>query len=149
MPDLVSIGIRSFILDKESNINREKCIKIPCIARHFKHELSNNYPDYFYVVVGICEFKDLNALSEEEKKKVNHLYFAVDCNNHEKAYSIYKYNGQFYINSHCNDLPKGSYVVYKTLYDDKTYIREFNEFMSPVDKEKYPNIKQYWRFELY
>ena len=149
MPDLVSIGIRSFILDKESDINREKCIKIPCIARHFKYELSNNYPDYFYVVVGICEFKDLNALSEEEKKKVNHLYFAVDCNSRERVYSIYKYNGQFYINSHCNDLPKGSYVVYKTLYGDKTYIREFNEFMSPVDKEKYPNIKQYWRFELY
>ena len=149
MQDLVAIGIRSFILDKESDINREKCLKIPCIARHFKHELSNSYPDYFYVVVGICEIKDLNALNEEENKKVKCLCWARDCNDHKSIYPIYKYNGQFYINSYSNGLPKGSYVVYKTLYDDKTYIREFNEFMSPVDKEKYPNIKQYWRFELY
>ena len=68
MSDLVSIGIRSFILDKESDINREKCLKIPCIARHFKHKLSNSYPDYFYVV-GICETKDLNALKDEDNKK--------------------------------------------------------------------------------
>ena len=147
MSDLMRIGIRNFILDKESDINREKCIKIPCIARHFKHELTNNYPDYIYVVIGICEIRDLNISSEEEKN-LKRLYWAEDCNNPEAVYPIYEYNGQFYMNAYFNDLPKGSYVIYKSLYNNKTYIQEFNEFMSPVDKEKYPNIKQYWRFEL-
>ena len=39
-------------------------------------------------------------------------------------------------------------VIYRALYDDaKVYIREYNEFMSKVDKVKYPNIKQEYRFE--
>ena len=146
MSDLVSIGIRSFILDKESDINREKCLKIPCIARHFKHELSNSYPDYFYVVVGIAEVKNLRNIDE---KLINSYIWAKDANNHKKVYPIYKINGQFYINTYEDGLPEGNYVIYKALYSNNTFIREFNEFMSPVDKEKYPNIKQYWRFELY
>ena len=146
MSDLVSIGIRSFILDKESDINREKCLKIPCIARHFKHELTNDYPMYFYVVTGIAEVKNLRNIDE---KLINSYIWAKDANNHKKVYPIYKINGQFYINTYEDGLPEGNYVIYKALYSNNTFIREFNEFMSPVDKEKYPNIKQYWRFELY
>lgn len=146
MSDLVSIGIRSFILDKESDINREKCLKIPCIARHFKHELTNDYPMYFYVVTGIAEVKNLRNI---DKKLIDSYLWAKHANNHEKVYPIYKINGQFYINTYEDGLPEGNYVVYKALYSNETFIREFNEFMSPVDKEKYPNIKQYWRFELY
>lgn len=146
MQDLVSIGIRSFILDKESDVNREKSIKIPCIARHFKYELSNNYPDYFYVVVGIAEVKNLRNIDE---KLIDSYLWAKDANNNEKVYPIYKINGQFYINTYEDGLQESNYVIYKALYSNETFIREFNEFMSPVDKEKYPNIKQYWRFELY
>ncbi|WP_315081283.1 DUF1653 domain-containing protein [uncultured Clostridium sp.] len=40
------------------------------------------------------------------------------------------------------------FVVYKALYDDfKTFIRPYDMFMSKVDKEKYPDIKQEYRFE--
>lgn len=146
MQDLVSIGIRSFILDKESDVNREKSIKIPCIARHFKHELTNDYPMYFYVVTGIAEVKNLRNIDE---KLIDSYLWAKDANNHEKVYPIYKINGQFYINTYEDGLQESNYVIYKALYSNETFIREFNEFMSPVDKEKYPNIRQYWRFELY
>lgn len=39
------------------------------------------------------------------------------------------------------------FVVYQSYETKDIYIRKLEEFMSPVDKEKYPDAKQYWRFE--
>ncbi len=45
---------------------------------------------------------------------------------------------------------KEKYVVYRPLYGDTTllYIRPYDMFLSEVDREKYPNVKQQYRFEL-
>lgn len=41
------------------------------------------------------------------------------------------------------------YVIYRKLYGDGgLWIRPLEMFLSPVDKEKYPNEKQEFRFEL-
>ena len=41
------------------------------------------------------------------------------------------------------------YVVYRALYEDtKLYIRPLDMFLSKVDKSKYPDCKQTYRFEL-
>ena len=40
-------------------------------------------------------------------------------------------------------------VLYQQLYGDgKKYVRPKDMFLSKVDKEKYPNVEQEYRFEL-
>jgi len=47
----------------------------------------------------------------------------------------------------CEDLEK--IVVYQDINnDDKIWVRKYNDFISKVDKNKYPDVLQEYRFEL-
>lgn len=65
---------------------------------------------------------------------------------------IYKhFKGNYYmvedIATHSETNKK--YVVYRALYGDNAlFIRPYSMFISEVDHEKYPDIKQKYRFEL-
>ncbi len=65
---------------------------------------------------------------------------------------IYKhFKGDYYlvedIATHSED--NSLYVVYRALYgNNELYIRPLEMFASLVDKQKYPDVKQTYRFEL-
>ena len=69
-----------------------------------------------------------------------------------KIKGIYKhFKGNYYlvedIAEHTET--KEQYVVYRRLYGDTSLkIIEYKMFMSEVDHEKYPDVKQKYRFEL-
>lgn len=69
-----------------------------------------------------------------------------------KIKGIYKhFKGNMYIveDVAIHSETREKYVVYRALYGEyKLYIRPYDMFLSKVDKEKYPDIEQEYRFEL-
>ena len=65
---------------------------------------------------------------------------------------IYKhFKGDFYlVEDIAIDSETGKkMVIYRALYGENTlYVRDKDMFLSEVDHEKYPNVKQKYRFEL-
>ena len=72
--------------------------------------------------------------------------------NELKIKGIYKhFKGDYYLVEdvalHCED--ETEYVIYRKLYGDcGLWIRPKDMFLSEVDHEKYPEVKQKYRFEL-
>lgn len=70
-----------------------------------------------------------------------------------KVHGIYRhFKGDYYLveGVGIHSETKEKYVIYRGLYGDtdKVYLRPYDMFLSKVDKEKYLNVKQEYRFEL-
>lgn len=104
-------------------------IQYPAIYKHFK----NNY----YAVMGV------SSRSIEDKVFTKELNaYHTELNEYIKVYEI---NNEFFHKEEDKEL-----VLYKALYDDKgIYARPKDMFLSKVDRIKYPDVKQEYRFEIF
>lgn len=69
-----------------------------------------------------------------------------------KIHGIYKhFKGDYYL---VEEIAKDSntledIVIYRKLYDDGScWVRPIDDFLGEINKEKYPNIEQKYKFEL-
>lgn len=69
-----------------------------------------------------------------------------------KINGVYRhFKGDYYlvVGTCIHSETKEKYVLYRSLYGDcLLYARPYDMFLSEVDKVKYPNIEQKYRFEL-
>ena len=121
-------------------------LKLNAVYKHFKHT-DKDPLNYLYIT--ICTAERIN----EENIQINNLQsmFSIEYTEIDnKIIDIYysKEAKKFYYYDEENII-KDTLVIYKSLYDNHiTYGRPLNMFMGKVDKEKYPDIKQEYRFEL-
>lgn len=105
----------------------------------------------------------INRVKPDNDREANHLMTSWLCcvrdgkgkvmeEREVKIHGIYKhFKNKYYIVEDVafHSETKEEYVVYHRLYGDNSlWIREKGMFLSEVDHEKYPDVKQKWRFEL-
>lgn len=66
-----------------------------------------------------------------------------------RIYKHFKGNYYLVVDIATHSETKEQYVIYRKLYEDGAlWIRPLNDFLSEVDHEKYPDVKQKYKFEL-
>lgn len=131
-------------------MNEERKVKYPAIYRHFKGLL--------YATIGVSKPKPREEIVTTimiDKLTTLPVNRGIskwwDCAHHTETgedVTVY-YNKELNIWMHDERDESSELVLYKSLYDDTgIYCRPKEMFLSEVDREKYPDVKQKYRFEV-
>lgn len=90
---------------------------------------------------------DITSLSDEEMG----LFERIGQLNQYKGKLVRHFKGKFYLILDVAEHTETGeeFVIYKAMYGEyKTYARPIDMFLSKVDKEKHPDVKQKYRMEF-
>ena len=129
---------------------KDRKIVVPGIYRHFKHTEDGIPNNYMYCTMFVAKAVDKKVIQEfcepRFETEVLPIIWVKYTEEKDKQIPLFLINGEYkFWNGDCNQ----DLLVYKSLYDgEQPYARPYDMFMSEVDHEKYPNVKQKYRFEL-
>ena len=110
-------------------------LKYPAIYKHFKNKK--------YIVLGIS-----TPITYDGLFKCHYMIPNV-CKHTETQEDIFIYEFENNERHHLKVTCESKLVMYMALYGNfQMYVRSLDMFLSEVDKIKYPDVKQKYRFEL-
>lgn len=139
----LELGYDYATLDKNYNIitKLKREFKANDIVKHFKGDkykiIAISYPSN-------TEFYTLNFIMKLSLREYEVYHTELD--EYIKTHKFSKKGMTFHNKKDCKDI----LVIYKCITNpekDKIYARPYEMFISKVDKEKYPNAEQEYRFE--
>ena len=114
----------------------------PAIYKHFKHTEDGILNNYLYATIGISY-----PIRYEKIADMNLFKLIAQFTERTMDIWIYEKDGVMY---HDEVDSTQELVVYTSLYNGQPpYARPLDMFLSEVDHEKYPDVKQKYRFEEY
>lgn len=119
----------------------KRTVVFPAIYKYFKHTDDGPLNNYMYAVIGVSK-----SITEAESYNTGFEFlYNVYHTESEEQISLYLIDGEL---RHVSE-EREELVIYKSLYYNHiAYARPIEMFLSEIDSNKYPDVKQKYRFEI-